>query len=254
MNNIFDTHAHYNDDAYNDDRDEILKNLPSKGVTGVMNCGTDLLSSAAAVKTANEYDYVLSSVGVYPHNTVEIRKGDMELIEKMLSDEPKCKACGEIGLDYYYDDAPKELQKEYFERFLDMANNCHKPVLVHDREAHEDVIKLLKTYKPDGIIHCYSGSLEMLREIMDLGMYIGIGGAVTFKNARKSPEAAKAVPIERLVLETDAPYMSPVPHRGERCTSDMIEFTAKFIAELRSIDVDELLKATEKNAKELFKI
>lgn len=253
LNNIFDTHAHYEDEDFDDDRDKLLSSLPSKGISGVICCGTTLLSSYSALELSKKYDYMYAACGIYPHESINMRKGDMDVIKEMLSDK-KAVAVGEIGLDYHYDDAPRELQLETFEEFLKMANDTDKPVIVHDREAHEDTLSLLKKYRPRGVIHCFSGSIEIMNEIMKLGMYIGLGGAVTFKNAKKSLLAAAQVPSDRLLLETDAPYMTPVPMRGQRNTSDLISFTAECIAGIRGTDAQSICDMTNDNAHKLFGI
>ncbi len=252
-NHIFDTHAHYDDTKFDEDRAELLSALPQNGVEFVINCGCDLKSSLRSIEFTEKYDYFYCALGIHPSEINDNAGKELEEIKKLTACE-KCVAIGEIGLDYHYDFVPKEKQLEYFEKQLQFAVASNLPVIVHDREAHEDTLTLLKKYRPKGVLHCFSGSIEMAKEIIKLGMYIGLGGAVTFKNARKPLEVAEYLPEERLLLETDCPYMSPVPFRGKRCSSDMIAFTAEKISEVRHCDAQELIDKAMKNAFELFNI
>ena len=255
MENIFDTHAHYDDEAFADDAPELLGSLPEKGVVGIVTCAVDLISSAHSLELAKKYPYVYAALGYHPEKAGDERKGDLELIAELLEAEEKAVAVGEIGLDYYYDDgAPRETQIDLFCRQIELAKDLDMPVIVHDREAHEDVLNILKKYKPKGVVHCFSGSVEMAREITKLGMYIGLGGVVTFKNARKSLEVAEDMPLQYLVLETDAPYLAPVPFRGKRNDSSLVEHVAYKISEIRGVDCQELLDITCDNARKLFEI
>lgn len=251
--NIFDTHAHYDDSRFDDDRDELLSSLPEKGVSHIVNCGCDLKSSKTALSLSEKYDFIYAAVGVHAHEAEETTESDLVEIEKLYQNE-KVVAIGEIGLDYHYDFSPRERQIEIFERQLILAKELGLPVIVHDREAHEDTMNLLKKYRPEGVVHCFSGSKEMAKEIEKLGMYIGIGGAVTFKNAKKPVEVIEYLPTDRLLLETDAPYMTPVPFRGTRCDSAHIAFTAEKIADIKKMDVQELIDVCNENAKRLFGI
>lgn len=251
--NIFDTHAHYDDSRFDEDRDELIASLSEKGVSHIVNCGCDLKSSLTTVALAEKYDFIYAAVGVHAHEAEEATEGDLAEIERLYERE-KVVAVGEIGLDYHYDFSPRERQLGIFERQLILANRLDLPVIVHDREAHEDTMNLLKKYKPKGVVHCFSGSAEMAKEIVKLGMYIGIGGAVTFKNAKKPVEVVEYLPLDRLLLETDAPYMTPVPFRGQRCDSAHIAYTAEKIAEIKAIDTQELIDICNKNAKNLFGI
>jgi len=253
MNNIFDSHAHYDDKAFDEDRFEILASLPSQGVCGVINCASDRKSSESSLELSNIFSFVFAACGIHPHSAGAVSELSDDEFMRFFSHK-KCVAVGEIGLDYHYDFSPRELQKQVFEAQLAIAADLNLPVVVHDREAHEDTMQLLKKYKPKGVLHCFSGSVEMAAEVIKLGMYIGIGGAVTFHNAKKPLEAARFVPSGRLLIETDCPYMTPVPFRGTRCTSAMIPFTAEKIAEERGITAQALLDLTAENAKELFGI
>ena len=211
--NIFDTHSHYDDEQFNDDRDSLLAALPSRGVIAAVSCGCDLNSTETNKKLAEKYEYIYFAAGFHPENLEGFSIDDLEKIKKYARHE-KCVAIGEIGLDYHWMASPKETQKEFFAAQCELANELDMPVIVHDREAHADTLDILKEYRPKGVLHCFSGSAETAKEIVKMGMYIGLNGVATFKNARKRREAEKAVPIERLVLETDCPYLETVPHRG----------------------------------------
>lgn len=250
---IFDTHAHYDDFKFDEDRDAVLSELPQNGVEYVINCGCDLKSCKKSIEICDKNDYFYCALGIHPSEISDNSEDEFEEIKKLINYQ-KCVAVGEIGLDYHYDFVPKDRQLKFFEKQLQFAVETDLPVIVHDREAHEDTLRLLKKYKPKGVLHCFSGSVETAKEILRLGMYIGLGGAVTFKNAKKPVEVAEFLPIDRLLLETDCPYMAPVPNRGKRCTSDMIAFTAEKIAEVRSCDTQQLIDATKENAFRLFRI
>lgn len=253
MNNIFDSHAHYDDEKFSPDRDELLKKIFDSGVVGIVNCGSDLKSSITSLNLATKYKNIYAAAGIHPHEAESVGKNDLLLIADMLNDK-KCVAVGEIGLDYHYDFSPRDVQKSVFEQQLRLAKEKDLPVIIHDREAHEDTMLLLKKYRPKGVVHCFSGSVEMAKEVVKFGMYIGLGGAVTFKNAKKPVSVAAVVPEDRLLIETDCPYMAPIPHRGERNDSSLIPFTAEIIAAIRGITAQQVLDITHKNAKELFNI
>ena len=252
MGNIFDTHAHYDDEAFDEDRDDILEILFAKDVCGIVNQGTTVETSMFSLELAHRYDKMYAAVGIHPECANENSIEELEIIRSLLDDK-KAVAVGEIGLDYYYD-VPKELQKQVFAKQLEMANELSLPVVIHDREAHGDVLDFVKKYRPKGIIHCFSGSREMAREAVKLGMYIGMGGVVTFKNARKAVEVVEEIPLTSLVLETDCPYLAPVPFRGKRCDSGMILFAAKKIAEIKNVTIDEVLSVTCENARRVYQI
>lgn len=258
IDNIFDSHAHYDDEQFDGDREELLRSLPSKGVCAVINCASDLKSSATSAELSEKYPFFWCACGVHPHEAEkELKTADINEIEKKIvnfAEKKKCVAIGEIGIDYHYDFSPRELQKELFELQLKLSKELDLPVIVHDREAHEDTMTLLKKYRPKGVVHCFSGSVEMAREVFKLGMYIGLGGAVTFKNAKKPVAVAAATDIDRILLETDCPYMAPVPFRGTRCSSDMIAYSAQTIASVKNMDVQTLVDAATENTKRLFGI
>lgn len=251
MKKIFDSHAHYDDKKFNPDRDKLLAELYDRGVVGIINCAANVKSAEKSLDLASKYEYIWAAVGCHPHSSSSLTEGDYDRI-RQLAKEKKAVAIGEIGLDYHYDFSPREVQRESFERQLSLATELDLPVIVHDREAHRDTMEALKKYRPRGVIHCFSGSVEMAREAIDLGLYIGLGGAVTFKGAKKPVEVASFAPLDRLLLETDAPYMAPVPFRGRRCDSEMILYSAQKIADIKNKSLDEILKAGEENAKLLF--
>lgn len=251
--NIFDAHAHYDDEWYDIDRDAALCEINENGVCGIVCASVDIKSSKAILELSHKYDFIYAAVGIHPENLEGLEDDYIEKLEKLYSDE-KAVAIGETGLDYHWD-IPRAIQHEVFERQLELANALDSPVVIHDREAHGDTLETLKKYRPKKpLLHCFSGSVEFMREIMRLGSYISLGGTVTFKNARHSLEVAREVPIERLLLETDAPYLSPEPYRGKRNRSDYIVFTAKKIAELRGMTAQEILDITAENARKFYNI
>lgn len=255
MRNIFDSHAHYYSHQFDSDREQLLGwTLQEKGVVGIVNMGSDLESCYATLELTRRYDYIWGGVGIHPEDALDLPEDWLGQIQEMLK-EPKMVAVGEIGLDYHWLDAcPKDRQQEVFATQLELARELALPVVVHDREAHADTLEFLKKYKPAGVVHCFSGSWETAREILDLGMYIGLGGVVTFKNARHAVEVAKNIPLERLVLETDAPYMAPVPYRGNRNDSSLIAFVAEKIGELRGMEAQAVLDVTAENTRRLFNL
>lgn len=248
MQKIFDVHAHYDDKAFDGDRDTLLDAmLGGSEIAGIVNGATDIKTTLFGIKYAGKYKNFFTSAGYHPEKA---QKAPDDFIEKIagFAKEKAVVAIGEIGLDYYWKTVPKQIQLEVFEKQLALANELDLPVVVHDREAHGDTYDLLRKYRPKGIVHCFSGSVELSREVVRLGMSISLGGVVTFKNARHSVDVAREIPLDRLTLETDAPYMTPVPYRGKRCDSRMIKFTAEKIAEIRGITVDELLRQNIENA------
>lgn len=253
MENIFDTHAHYDDERFRDDLEETLTAVHQSGVSLIINCGCDIASSKSTLELCDKFSFVYGAVGIHPHEAEDAPENAVELIRE-LAKHKKAVAIGEIGLDYHYDFSPREIQKDIFEKQLILANELDLPVIVHDRESHQDTLDLLTKYRPKGVVHCFSGSAEMAQEIVKLGMYIGLGGAVTFKNARKPLEVAQSIPLDRLLLETDAPYMSPVPFRGKRNDSSLIPYTAEKIAEVRGEGAQFIIDTATENGKRLFGI
>lgn len=250
--NIFDAHAHYDDKWFDSDRDELLSNLQNKGVCGIVNNAVDLETARICIDFAEKYDFMYAAVGFHPENLENIPDDYLQRLAE-LSQHKKVVAIGETGLDYHWD-IPRDLQKRIFEEQIKLSLDLKMPLIVHDREAHGDTMELLRKYRPKALVHCFSGSVELMREAVRLGMYISLGGVVTFKNARHSVEVAREIPIDRLLLETDAPYMAPVPYRGKRCDSSLISYTAEKIAEIRNMPVQELLDITCENARRFYQI
>lgn len=253
MNNIFDSHAHYTDKAFNEDRENMLGSLKESGVCGIINCGADIESSVSSVDLASKYDYIYAACGIHPEEADKTPENYIDILRDLAKNE-KCFAIGEIGLDYYWRQDTKDLQKELFEKQILLSKELDLPIIVHDREAHGDTMEILKKHRPKGVLHCFSGSPETAAEVLKLGMYIGLGGALTFKNARKAVEVAQMLPLDRLLLETDCPYMAPVPMRGKRNNSGYIPFIAEKVAEIKGIDPQSVLDVTMENTKRLFNI
>lgn len=251
--NIFDTHSHYDDEQFNPDREALLNNLQSQGVSLAVSCGCDIDSTQFNFDLAQKYDFLYFAAGFHPENLEGASTDDLKIIEKFAKNK-KCVAIGEIGLDYHWMSSSKEVQQDFFDRQIDLAKSLQLPVIVHDREAHADTLDILKSTKPTGVLHCFSGSKEMAKEIIKLGMYIGLNGVVTFKGARKSLEVVKEIPLDRLVLETDCPYLAPTPVRGTRNDSSKICFIAEKIARTLNMDTQEILNITNENAKRLYNL
>ncbi len=244
----FDTHAHLDDERFAPDRDAVIRALPDAGVTRVLNAGSDMASSRATVLLCEEYDILYGAVGVHPHAAEEMSSSDLLEIEA-LTKKNKIVAIGEVGLDYYYDSSPRELQKKRFYEQAALAYELNVPLIVHDRDAHYDCFEILKNF-PNlrAVYHCFSGSVEYAREILKLGFYMSFGGALTFKNAVVAPEVVKIAPRERIMLETDCPYLTPVPHRGKRNDPGFIPLVAEKVGEIWGISPEEVGKITTDNA------
>lgn len=252
---LFDTHAHLDDRAFDDDREELLSGLADRGTALVMNPGCSLASSQNAVKLANTYDFVYAAVGSHPDAADEVNEDVLEAYRRLVRENPKVKAIGEIGIDYHYEDIPRALQLKAFRSQMALARELRLPVIVHEREAHEDGMAVVKEFpEVKGVFHCYSGSAEMARQLVNLGWYIGFTGVLTFKNARKAIETAQSIPLERIVLETDCPYMAPVPHRGKRNDPGYLMYMAEKLAEIRNLPVEEIHRVTTENGKRLYRI
>lgn len=251
--NIFDTHAHYDDEAFDDDRESLILSLKDRGVVGIVSCGCDIASTVANQNLSHSFDDFYFAAGFHPENLEDFSVEDLEKLEPFFADE-KCVAVGEIGLDYHWMNSTKEKQRELFVAQIEIAKAKGLPVIVHDREAHGDTLEILKATKPSGVLHCFSGSVEMAREVIKLGMFLGFNGVATFKNARKIPEVIREIPLNRIVLETDCPYLAPEPHRGKRNDSSFIPFIAQRIGEILGISAQEVLDVTNKNARALYNL
>ena len=251
---IFDTHAHYADSAFDGDREKVLAELPDKGVKLVMLAASGIEDSRENALLAKKYGYIYAAAGVHPESVDETPADYIDTLKEIIASEPKIKAVGEIGLDYHYDGFDREKQIRFFREQLALAKELDMPVIVHSRNATEDTVDILKEYRPKGVVHCFSGSAETAKEIIKTGMYIGFTGVLTFKNAKKALKALETVPLDRLLMETDCPYMAPEPFRGKRCDSSMIPYTAAKAAEVKGIAVEELLEITCRNGMEMYGI
>lgn len=251
----FDTHAHYDDARFDPDRDELLGKMPKNGVELIVNPGCDGASSLAAMGFAERYGHVYAAVGWHPEHADDFDGGSADRLRRWAGG-PKVVALGEIGLDYYYGDGPdRETQKRVFYAQLELARELGLPVIVHDRQAHADCFEAVRAFPGlRGVFHCYSGSAEMARQLLELGWYLGFTGAVTFKNARRALEAIGACPMDRLMLETDSPYLAPVPHRGHRNDSTLLPLVAETVARVKGISVEEVAAITLENGKRFFGI
>ena len=252
---LFDTHAHMDDRAFDTDREELLSELPTRGIELLMNPGCSLASSRNASLLSQKYDYIYAAVGSHPDVADEVNEAVLEEYRALCRKNPKIKAIGEIGLDYHYEDIPREIQLKAFRLQMALADELGLPVIVHEREAHEDGMKVVEEFpNVKGVFHCYSGSAEMAKWLVARGWYIGFTGVLTFKNARKAVEVASAIPLERIVLETDCPYMSPEPFRGKRNDPGKLYRMAEKLAEIRGLTVEEIHAVTVENGKRLYRI
>ena len=252
---LFDTHAHMDDRAFDADRKALLQGLPGQGIGLLMNPGCSLESSRNADRLSREYAYIYAAVGSHPDAADEVNDDVLEEYRKLCKLNFKIKAIGEIGLDYHYEDIPRDLQKKAFLDQMELARELDLPVIVHERDAHEDGMAIVREFSDvKGVFHCYSGSAEMARQLVDLGWYIGFTGVLTFKNARKAIETVEAIPLERIVIETDCPYMAPEPFRGRRNDPGKIYRMAEKLAEIKGISVEEARRITFENGKRLYRI
>ena len=253
MKKIFDTHAHYDDEKFDEDREALFVQMQEEGVERIINVSANLAGVAATLDLIDRYPFLYGAAGVHPDDAKELTDENFEIIRRALKHE-KMVAVGEIGLDYYWDSTERDVQKKWFLRQLQLAKEMHKAVIIHSREAAQDTMEILKAFqaeKPEDmnlVMHCYSYSPEQAREYVEMGYYLGIGGVVTFKNGKKMKQVAAEVPLDRILLETDAPYLAPVPFRGKRNSSEKLHFVAEEIAALKGITKDEVLEATWENA------
>lgn len=253
---IFETHAHYDDEAFDSDRDFLLNNLKENNIEYVVNIGSSIKTSKQTLSLTRKYPFIYGAIGVHPSDTGELQEENF-LWLKEAAKEPKVVAIGEIGLDYYWDTPNRDIQKQWFERQMELAKELKLPSVIHSRDAAADTLDMIKSAKlseSGGVIHCFSYEKEMARTYVDMGFYLGIGGVITFKNGRKLKEVVEYIPIEYLVLETDAPYLSPEPNRGKRNTSLNIPYIAENIALIKGMEYEEVVRITNENAKKLYRI
>lgn len=253
---IFDTHAHYDDEQFDEDREELLASMQAYGVEAVTNIGASLASSQNTIELTKKYPFVYGAIGVHPNEVDELNEDGIAWL-KENSALPKIVAVGEIGLDYYWDEPGREVQKKWFLRQLELAREVKLPVVIHSRDAAKDTLDIMKSFHAEnlgGVIHCFSYTKEMAREYLNMGFYLGIGGVVTFKNAKKLKEVVEYMPMDQMVLETDCPYLSPVPNRGKRNSSLNLPYVVEEVARLKEISVDEVIEITNRNAKTMYRL
>ena len=251
---FFDSHAHYDDSRFDEDRDAVIKGLITQNVTTVINVGADMVSSHNSIQLAERYPNVFAAVGIHPHEAEGMKEEDLEQLKEWFSHE-KVVALGEIGLDYYYDHSPREVQRYWFERQMQLGVECNMPIIIHDRDAHGDCMDIIRKYPTaKGVFHCYSGSAEMAKELIKMGWYLAFGGSCTFKNAKELPKVIEQIPENMFLIETDCPYLAPVPHRGERNHSGLLVHVAEKIGEIRGWSIEEVAEKSRENAKRLFGI
>ncbi len=253
---LFDTHAHLTDVQFDQDRDEVIKRAKDSGVEYILSASADVASSVESVTLSQKHDFIYAAIGVHPHSAADLNNNIISLLTDFAA-YPKVVAIGEIGLDYYYDNSPREAQKIWFAKQISLAKDLNLPILVHDREAHEDTLRILKNEgakQVGGILHCFSGSVEMAREVMNMNFMISIAGSVTFKNARRLVEVAKYIPGDMMVIETDCPYLAPEPYRGKRNEPSYVRRVAEKIAEIKGKPIEYIEQATTSNAKKILRI
>lgn len=255
---IFETHGHYDDTQFDEDREQLIAEFLEKDIDKVMNVGADMQSSRNSVELAAKYPHFYATVGVHPSEVGELTETDIQELKSMVLDNPKVRAIGEIGLDYHFDDdPPRDVQKKWFLRQLELAQELAMPIIIHSRDAASDTMEMLKRMdggRNGGVIHCYSYSVEQAREYIKMGFHIGVGGVVTFKNSRKLQEVVEDIPLEKIVLETDSPYMAPVPFRGTRNSALNIPYIAEKIAEIKVVPVQKVYDQTYANALKMYKM
>lgn len=250
---FFDTHAHYDDEQFETDREAVIASLPETGVSLVLNAGTDVKTSVLSIQFAEKFPFVYAAVGVHPH---QCDCGEMSSLDSIrsLAENSRVKAIGEIGLDYYYDTFPRSIQKDIFANQLDLSEQLKLPVIIHDRDAHKDTLDIISSHHSHGVVHCFSGSLEMAKILLDMGWYLSFNGVITFKNAKKAVEIVNYMPLDRILIETDSPYLTPEPFRGSRNNSSYVRLVAQKIADIKGLSVEDVAAATLNNGKMLFNI
>ena len=255
MIDIFDTHAHYDDEAFDEDREQLLADLPKQGIGRVVNIGASIASCKRTLELMDKYDYIYGALGIHPCDTENLTEADMDWLKEKCGHE-KCLAVGEIGLDYYWDEPDREIQKKWFVRQLQLAREVQLPVIIHSRDAAKETIDIMTAERAGeigGVVHCYSYTKESARTFLDMGFYFGIGGVITFKNAKKLKEAVEYIPMDRIMLETDCPYLSPEPNRGKRNSSLNLAYVAEAIAGLKGISQEEVRRITWENGCRMYR-
>lgn len=248
----FESHAHYDDERFDEDRDTLLASFPAEDIETVVNASSDIKSSKASIALSEKYPFFYAAVGVHPHEVENITEADIDELRE-LSKHPKVVAIGEIGLDYYYDLSPRDLQRHWFKRQLELADELKMPVIIHSRDAAQECFDIIKNSNVrNGVIHCYSGSAEMAEEYIKMGFYIGVGGSLTFKNNKKGVETVECIPIEKILIETDSPYLAPVPYRGKRNDSRLLKYVVERISQIKNIPENDICNITKNNAQNLF--
>jgi TatD DNase family protein len=253
---IFDTHAHYDDERFDEDRQELLASMKDAGIGRIVNIGANMASSRTSLELAHRYDFIYAAVGVHPSDTQELDEDKIEEL-RILSRDPRCVAIGEIGLDYYWPEPDHELQKKWFRRQINLARQEKLPIVIHSRDAAADTLNILREEDAGecgGVVHCFSYSAEVARQCVDMGFYIGVGGVITFKNGRKLKETVDMLPLERIIIETDCPYLAPTPHRGERNSSLYLPLVVEAIAQIKGVSTEEVIRITEQNALQMYRI
>ena len=252
---LFDTHAHLDDERFDEDREQIIEQIKKDGISLIVNPGADMKSSRAAIKLAEKYDFIYAAVGIHPHDVKDITEADLIELEQMAKHE-KVVAIGEIGLDYYYDNSPRELQREYFIKQIELANKLSLPIIIHSRDASMETYEILKGHKKDigCVLHCFSQSLEMAELYLKIGCHLSFAGPLTFKKSSKLKEVARNIPLDKIFIETDSPYLTPEPYRGRRNDPSKVRYVAEELSKLRAISVDKIAEITMNNAIEFFDI
>ena len=255
MKQMIDSHAHLDEERFDEDRDELIKSLKENAISYVINPSSDMETSRRVVELSNKYDNIFAAVGIHPHDAEGFKDEDLDELREISKDE-RVVAIGEIGLDYYYDNSPRDIQKEVFRKQLELSHELDLPVIIHTRDAMGDTYDILKEFegRVRGVMHCYTGSIEMAEKFMKLGFYISIAGPVTFKNAVNVREMAKQIPLERLLIETDSPYLAPVPNRGKRNDPTNVRYVADMLANLKEIQIDKIIEHSRENTVELFSL
>lgn len=253
---IIDTHAHYDDEAFDEDRDILLKEMSKNGIGLIVNMGASLRGCRDTIALTEQYDFIYGGIGVHPSDTAELDEDSFQWLKEKLG-QPKIVAVGEIGLDYHYPEPSVQVQKQWFERQLELAREVKLPVVIHSREAAKDTLDMMQALRAEeigGVIHCFSYGVEMAREYVNMGFYIGVGGVITFKNGKKLKEVVEYLPLDRIVLETDCPYLSPEPNRGKRNSSLNLTYVVDEIARIKGISQEEVISVTEENARKLYRL